>query len=437
MAQFNPGKVLKTVPKNGEKTGSPVKILSYIGGGGQGDVYMVEHEGKKKALKWYKKDVFTNPKAFYDNLIYNVNKGSPDEVFLWPEAVVEKSEGSFGYIMPLRPNGYFELSKYTLGMDEYQFSSFKAMVEACIKIVSAFRILHIHGYSYQDLNDGNFFINPNSGDVLICDNDNVAPNGTSTGVLGMVGFMAPEVTLRKALPSVSTDAFSLSIILFMVLCMNHPLEGKKTLVPCLTPAEVEKIYGSEALFIFDPNDRSNAPVKNLHMNAIDRWGYLPDYVKDAFIKSFSQEAIKNPNRRLSEVEWLQVLARFRSEIVKCSCGNEVFIINASTTKCDACGKPITISNVIKLPRYSLTAVRGTRIYRCQLGVCNADVALEPIALVVANNENPKLLGVRNMTDQIWSAITVSGKKVTVEPGEVVPFMRGIVLEVYGKKFELA
>ena len=30
------------------------------------------------------------------------------------------------------------------------------------------------GYSYQDLNDGNFFINPQSGDVLICDNDNVA-----------------------------------------------------------------------------------------------------------------------------------------------------------------------------------------------------------------------------------------------------------------------
>lgn len=38
-------------------------------------------------------------------------------------------------------------------------------------------MLHRHGYSYQDLNDGNFFINPESGDVLICDNDNVMPQG--------------------------------------------------------------------------------------------------------------------------------------------------------------------------------------------------------------------------------------------------------------------
>ncbi len=434
MAKFNPGKVLKTVPKHGEASGSPIKIIKFLGAGGQGEVYMVEHKGVKKALKWYT-NVGKNPEAFYNNLKNNVDRGSPDEAFLWPEAVVEKSEGSFGYLMALRPDGYYELKKYMLARD-VKFASFKAMVEACIKIVSAFRILHINGYSYQDLNDGNFFIHPQTGDVLICDNDNVAPDGTNLGILGKPRYMAPEVVLGKALPSLYTDAFSLSIILFFILCMNHPLEGKKSLVPCLTPEWSERIYGSEALFICDPNDRSNSPVKNIHVNVVNRWGFMPDYIKDAFTQSFSREAIKNSSRRLSEIEWLRVLVRFRSEIVKCSCGNEVFIKNASTTKCDGCGKPIVIKNILKLPYYSLTAARGSRVYRCQLHACNASVALEPVALVVARDDDPSVLGVRNMTEQIWSATTSSGKRVTVVPGEVVPFLKGILLEIYGSKIEL-
>ncbi len=57
----------------------------------------------------------------------------------------------------------------------FVFSSVAALINAGLNMVEGFRALHNRGYSYQDLNDGNFFINPQSGDVLICDNDNVAP----------------------------------------------------------------------------------------------------------------------------------------------------------------------------------------------------------------------------------------------------------------------
>ena len=258
MAQFEPGKIIKT------DFGAPIKIIKYLAGGGQGDVYVVEYGGKKKALKWYR-NAGKDPDAFYNNLKSNADKGSPDKAFLWPEAVTEKTEGSFGYIMDLRPDGYHELSEFMLARD-VRFSSFKAAVEACIKTVSAFRILHNNGYSYQDLNDGNFFINPTTGDVLICDNDNVAPNGTAMGVIGKPRYMAPEIVTGDAMPNSQTDRFSLAVILFLILCMNHPLEGAKSLVPCLTPYEAEKLYGSEALFICDANDKSNAPVKNIHVN---------------------------------------------------------------------------------------------------------------------------------------------------------------------------
>ncbi len=428
MAQFQPGKVIKT------DFGAPIKIIKYLAGGGQGDVYVVEYGGKKKALKWYK-NAGKDPDSFYENLKRNADKGSPDKAFLWPEAVTEKTEGSFGYIMDLRPDGYHELSEFMLARD-VKFSSFKAAVEACIKTVSAFRILHNQGMSYQDLNDGNFFINPKTGDVLICDNDNVAPNGTNMGVIGKPRYMAPEIVLGSSMPNTQTDRFSLALILFVILCNNHPFEGKKSLVPCLTSVEAEKLYGSEILFVCDPNDKSNAPVKNIHTNVIARWSFMPDYIKDAFLKAFSQQAIKEPGRRLRELDWLKVLVRFRSDIVKCGCGNEVFIKDTSTTRCDGCKKPMPITHAIKLPEYAITAAKGSRIYRCQLGVCNADEALTPVALVVSKDDAPDVLGFKNMTANILKATTPSGKMKQVQPQEVVPFKSGIMIEAFDSKIEL-
>ena len=439
MAQFEPGKVLKT------NFGAPIKILEYLDGGGQGDVYVVEYGGQKKALKWYK-DVGKNPDAFYDNLRHNVDKGSPDKAFLWPEAVTEKTEGSFGYIMNLRPEGYYDLSNIMLARKvkkdkktgkrtviKVQFASFKTAVDACLNVVTAFRHLHNNGYSYQDLNDGNFFINPQTGDVLICDNDNVAPDGINMGVLGTMRYMAPEIVSKNILPSIKTDRYSLAVILFIILMMGHPLEGAKSMVPCITEDAEKNLYGKEALFIFDPDNNANCAVEKISPYAIQRWNIVPCYIRDMFLKAFSQQAIKEPNRRVIELEWLKVLVRFRSDIAKCECGDEVFINNAATTKCDRCGRPQVINHTIQLPEYSITAIRGTRIYRCQLGMCNADDALNPVALVVSKDNDPNVLGLKNMTNNILSALTPSGIARQVKPQEVVPFIAGIVLEAYGKK----
>ena len=431
MALFEPGKVLKT------DLGAPITIVKHLGGGGQGDVYSVEYQGKQKALKWYKQGALREPEAFYKNLSHNISKGSPDAAFLWPEAITEKTEGSFGYIMDLRPEGYYELSKI-MASEALNFSSFRMATEACIEIVSAFKILHFNGYSYQDLNDGNFFINPKTGKVLICDNDNVAPNGTNMGVLGKPRYMAPEIVAGrgKVLPNTQSDRYSLSAILFLILFMSHPLEGERWLVPCMNDAYAEKLYGTAPVFICDPDDKSNGPVKNIHVNVIRRWGFMPQYIKDAFLKAFSQEALKNPDRRLREFDWMNVLVRFRSDIVKCSCGNEVFVLDAASTKCDACGKMVNIKHKITLPGYSITAAKGTRVYRCQLGLCNIDDALTPVARVVSKDDDPDTIGFKNMTPDILLAKTPSGKMKQVQPQGVVPFKSGIEIEAFDKKIVL-
>ena len=160
------------------------------------------------------------PDAFYTNLKKNTEAGAPSESFIWPLAVTERQNESYGYMMKLRPQGYYELGAFMLA--KVKFSSVDAVIAAALQICTSFQKLHIRGLSYQDMNDGNFFINPQTGHVLICDNDNVSPNGVNMGIAGKVGFMAPEIVEREALPSRPTDYFSLAVTLFILFYLNRP-----------------------------------------------------------------------------------------------------------------------------------------------------------------------------------------------------------------------
>ena len=425
---LNQGQKIKTIYDES------VEIIKFLASGGQGEVYEVLFRGEHKALKWYTCKFF-DENGFYNNLKNNANTESPSKEFLWPLAVTEKCYGSFGYVMDLIPPGYYEVDKYTLA--SVKFVSFKAAVEACIQINSAFRILHLKGYAYQDLSGGNFVINPDKGNVLICDNDNVAPDGVSTGILGTPGFMAPEVVLGKSLPNKRSDQFSMAVLFFMLLCGNHPLEGKRwSDIVCMTDEAALRLYGTQPLFVYDPDDNSNEPVIGIHNNVIARWNFLPQYMKDVFIKAFSGQAMGDPNRRVSEFDWLQVLCRFRSDIVKCknpACKGEVFINNADSTKCDCCGMTYQVNNKIILPMYEIPSVSGARIYKCQLGVCSLKEALDPMAAIVSKGED---LGIRNKSGMIWSATTPSGKSKKVEPDEVIPIRKGISFKIGDKSLEI-
>ena len=187
------------------------KVVSLLGAGGQGEVYDVECNGKHYALKWYFKHMATQEqKAILDNLI---SRGAPDASFLWPQDIIFKSFGeSFGYIMPLRPKNYKSIVDM---MKRRAEPSFYALCRAAYNLTNGYEKLHSMGYSYRDISFGNLFFDPDTGDVLICDNDNVSANGVdNSSVYGTPRFMAPEIVVGKAKPSRNTDLFSLSVLLF-------------------------------------------------------------------------------------------------------------------------------------------------------------------------------------------------------------------------------
>lgn len=413
--------------------GLKVTVIKHLGEGGQGDVYEVDYDGERKALKWYKMGNMHNPEQFKNNIIKNMNDSSPDDkVFLWPIDVTNEDEnGTFGYIMDLRPDGYYEVGDFLLC--NTRFTSYQNTVDASLKIVNAFRLLHNKGKSYQDLNDGNFFINPTNGKVLICDNDNVAINGEETGILGKPRYMAPEIVMRKKTPDSLSDRFSMSIILFMLFCLNHPLEGKKSLASCLDPKKQEELYGDNAIFIMDKHNKENEPDNKVHRNPLVVWRYLPEYMKSIFEQAFSSDSIKNPNKRPAELDWVRNLVRFRSDIVKCSCGNDIFINDNKQCICDnsSCQKQVIINNFFDIENYpSIPAISKSRIYLCQITTCNPEDALNPIGVVIEKKSQPGILGILNKSDKTWRITTPSGKEKRLAPDEIMPLKTGMKIEVY-------
>ena len=414
--------------------GKQVGIKKVLGEGGQGRVFLVDYDGEDKALKWYKQGVFPNPAAFKKNLERNVNTPSPAREFIWPIDLVEIAEGHFGYVMDVRPNGYYEAIDFFL--HTVYFPSFKRTIDACLNIVSAFRLLHNKGYVYRDINGGNFFIDPNSGKVLICDNDNVGDPTLDTGIIGTPRFMAPEIVTGKAVPNTKSDLYSLSVLLFFLICLNHPLEGKRSLLPVLDNNHQRALYGSDPIFIMDPNDSSNAPDPSVHTNVLAIWDYLPSYMRDIFIRAFSREVLFDPARRVNEYEWIQQLTRFRSDIYRCDCGNEVFMEEGAPTLCEHCGKQPEVPYKLTLRKYDMPIVFDSRIYKCQVQVCGADDALDPIAQVIRSKENPNMLGILNMSDTTWSAVTASGKQRQLAPKQIMPVLPGIQFTIGNETMQI-
>ena len=394
--------------------GAQAKIVKELGRGGQGIVYLVEVNGQNMALKWY----FNNMGDwFYRNLEENVTKGAPSEAFLWPEYLTTKQKGTYGYIMKLRPQGYHEFGQYLLA--RAKFKSFEAMVNAAMKICEGFKALHLSGLSYQDLNDGNFFIHPDTGDVLICDNDNVAPEGVSSGILGKARYMAPEVVTGKAMPSKQTDRYSLSVVLFLLFYANHPLEGARVLAcPCMTEKYEKQFYGSEPIFIYDKVNANNRPVRGVHNNVLRRWNAFPAILRETFTQEFSSECLSDPNKRKLERQWQNVIQQIRDMLVVCpECKDETFVEDANTPKCMCCGKPFNIDGTLQINDRKVLLTPNTKVY--------VDMDNKPDIQVINVPGDRYPIQLRNITTNNWVVETPSGKIRSVEPNMSMPVKAGL------------
>lgn len=404
------------------QNGQSAEILQKLGEGGQGVVYCVKLSGTEYALKWYHKGAVQNTRRFYKNLENNIRLGAPSPAFLWPLFLTKEQGGSFGYIMELRPPKYVEFSDFLLA--KVHFGSLSAAANAALNITNGFRELHRKGFSYQDLNDGNFFIDPNSGEVLICDNDNVAPYGESLGIAGKARYMAPEVVRNMKRPDIMTDRLSLTVVLFRLLFLDHPLEGRRVVEsPCLTEELELKFYGKEPVFIYDKDDDSNRPVRGVHANALRFWWMYPKFVRDMFTDALSKDAMSGNTPRPTDNDWQICFTKLRDCIVKCPCVSETFLDLSGDSLCINCGLKIPKPPVLHTQnRYAVVLFPGIKLYRCHTDR-DSDDYREVTGEVIRNPKNPAIWGLRNISDKTWNAKAKDGSVKQIGKNDVLVITR--------------
>ena len=413
------------------RDGQCVTVVNEIGRGGQGIVYRVRLNGTNKlfALKWLFPGCMNDPQNFYRHLYENIKIGAPSRTFVWPQQLTKFFDGeAFGYIMRIIPDSYKRFSTYLTARE--QFSSVGTMVNSTLYIVLAMKQLHRLGYSYNDLHDGNLFIDPKSGKVLICDTDNVCQNGESSGIIGKPYYIAPEVVVGKNHPDKYTDRHSLAVLLFQILIGDHPLIGKRTMVPVLTDRHEKKFFGTNPLFIYDKDDNSNMPVSGLHENACTMWKFFPSFLKKFFQRAFSQECLFNRSRRPLEQQWLSVLMRLKSSIVRCPyCGEELFLESDRETKCFLCNNSFKVAGYLSFNNrqnieVTVPVFKNALLYNWHMNLKSEDFLSEE-AIVL---ERHGRFGLKNNSQYSWEIETPTHKHFLKNPGEVLTLGAGFKID---------
>lgn len=413
-----------------ETSRSAVRVERFLGGGGQGEVYRAQLEGQPVALKWYfPRSATRQQRAMLEGL---VQRPAPSERFLWPiELVADANIPGFGYVMRLRESRYRGIVDLMKRRIE---PTFHALITAGYQLADSYYQLHAAGLCYRDISFGNVFFDPNSGDVLICDNDNVAINNDQQGgVLGTPKFMAPEVVRGDALPSRDTDLYSLAVLLFYIFVVQHPLDGQReSQVKCLDLPAMNKLYGFEPVFIFDPEDASNRPDPAFHRNALEYWPIYPPFLRELFVRSFT-EGIRDPRHgRVKESEWRGALIRLRDAIAYCAkCKSENFYFGESdpaeeVRSCWSCGEPLRWPfRLVLNGKQTVLLNHDTKLFPHHVDLNRTHDFSQPVAVLSRHPSDPGVWGLKNADVGKWVSINRDGGMTDVPPGRSVTLTRGV------------
>jgi DNA-binding helix-hairpin-helix protein with protein kinase domain len=412
-----------------ESSGAAAEVEELLGSGGQGEVYRVRVGTDHLALKWFFPAMATPEQRAAIELL--VRKGAPNEHFLWPiEVATAPGKQGFGYLMRLREprfKGILDLVKRRAE------PTFRALATAGLNLAHNYLQLHSEGLCYRDISFGNAFFDPVTGDVLIADNDNVAVDGAATiGVLGTPRFMAPEVVRGEAMPSTQTDLYSLAVLLFYMLMVHHPLEGRRELeIKCLDLPAMTKLYGTHALFIFDPDDRSNEPVPGYHDNALAFWPIYPESLRALFTRSFTA-GIRDPRHgRVRESEWRLAMAELRDAIVYCPhCGLENIYdpadlrLTGALGPCWSCARGVPLPPRLRFGKSVVVLNHDTRIFPHHVDPQRLYDFSAPVGEVQEHPSKPGVWGLKNVSGRKWVSTTPDGRARDVEPGRTAAIVSG-------------
>ena len=405
-----------------------------LGETGLGRAYEVVVPGQPPtilALLWYRADLTTD--AERDALAALVAVGAPIARFSWPvDIAVSQHRPGFGYVTTLSTPGLVTMLDLRRRAVEV---SWRVLARAGVELAGAFAGLHAHGLCYQSFDFADVLVNPSDGSIELLGWEQVTVVGAGTPPLhGTVGWMAPELSRGERAPDVATDRHTLALFLFWLFVRHNPFAGAaEKRFDVLDEEAAHYLWVEHPVFIFDPEDGSNAPVPGEHANALTLWPLLPGFLRRLFTRAFTSGITDPDNGRVSENDWREALAWLRDLVFACpACGVERVLdpehpdADGACPSCRAVNRPPL--------RLEIHGPGTNDVILVEPGVVLSEHHLhgrrfsyeQHLAMVVAHPADPRRLGLANRTEVAWQRKS-GGTIRTVKPGQTVALSPGVTI----------
>jgi DNA-binding helix-hairpin-helix protein with protein kinase domain len=394
-----------------------VTVGERLGEGGQGVVHAVTIGGAAYAVKWYRYAAASG--ELRRSIAALVERGRPHRDFIWPiDLVVSDELSGFGYVMPRLEPRFSSFAQLVSRSDQPPFRVVSAIGR---RLVTAFEALHSAGLCYRDISFGNLWVDAEASEVAIIDNDNVGIDGGEVFVWGTLRFMAPEVVRREAAPSSLTDLHSLAVFLFYLFMHGHPLEGVRTdesysWADSSHRSETDlalRHFGTEPVFIFDPDDHSNPPRPGDPVSVW--WRLFPRFFRALFERAFTS-GLRDPSGlgRVAEGVWRRALVRLADCVSVCPCQASVFFDpDDPGLRCWNCNQVPPRPQQFELPGGTIVLSQGATITPHHL---NRNRDHDTVIGVVENHPSrPGELVLRNVSTKSWTMTPDGESAKRVDP----------------------
>lgn len=208
------------------------------------------------------------------------------------------------------------------------------------------------------------------------------------------------------------------------------------------PKMLQRIFGTHACFVFDPQDDRNRPLPDRHGPVLAHWPIYPEELRRLFTRAFTQ-GLFDPHGRVQETEWRRALRRLLDSVLPCPhCGAQNFYDphrlsgGMRSFPCWGCGKPLPSaparmgirlrgSRAAEPPAHVVVLADGAKLYPHHLGLVVDAGAHRPCANVDGGAE-PVL---HNGSRLAWRASGPhDGEPVEVAPGGAVALCTGLRID---------
>jgi eukaryotic-like serine/threonine-protein kinase len=376
---------------------SPLVVGPRIKSGAQGAVFEAKVGDTLFALKWLSPR--EHVQLVRQSISALIEHPRPHRAFVWPIDLVtgDDLEG-FGYLMEYMSPRFSSFSRVI-----EQRPKFRSLIRMALDLVDAFAALHASGLCYRDISFRNLFVDPETCEVAICDNDNVGVDSGIALVRGTNEFMAPEILRNEVMPRTATDLYSLAVFLHLIFVRGHPLDGKMTeAIQKSAGGSSDAVWHSFAaspIFAFDPDNDMNLPSPG--DPRLVYWPIYPRFFRSLFVKSFTT-GLADPtvSGRVTATGWRRGLERLMDSWNLCKCGAEVFWDPEDPSyRCWNCTSQLERPHTLEVTGRVIVLCEGTVIGSGR--ILYSEPGGTEFAGVERDPEVEDSLVVRNKTAQTW------------------------------------